>query len=37
MLVSGPALGITGGHCDSNLLAPEYKEASDGVPTASSE
>jgi imidazolonepropionase-like amidohydrolase len=31
MLVSGPALGITGGHCDSNLLAPEYKEASDGV------
>jgi imidazolonepropionase-like amidohydrolase len=31
MLVSGPALGITGGHCDSNLLAPEYKEVSDGV------
>jgi imidazolonepropionase-like amidohydrolase len=31
MLVSGPALGITGGHCDSNLLAPEYDEASDGV------
>ena len=22
--VSGPALGITGGHCDSNLLAPEF-------------
>ena len=21
---SGPALGITGGHCDNNLLAPEY-------------
>jgi len=31
LLVSGPALGITGGHCDSNLLAPEYQEASDGV------
>ena len=31
MLASGPALGITGGHCDSNLLAPEYKESSDGV------
>jgi imidazolonepropionase-like amidohydrolase len=31
MLVSGPALGITGGHCDSNLLAPEYNEASEGV------
>ena len=31
MLVSGPALGITGGHCDNNLLAPEYKEVSDGV------
>jgi imidazolonepropionase-like amidohydrolase len=24
MLVSGPALGITGGHCDENLLAPEF-------------
>jgi imidazolonepropionase-like amidohydrolase len=31
MLVSGPALGITGGHCDSNLLAPEYNEVSEGV------
>jgi imidazolonepropionase-like amidohydrolase len=30
LLVSGPALGITGGHCDENLLAPEfhYLEAS---------
>jgi imidazolonepropionase-like amidohydrolase len=30
MFVSGPALGITGGHCDNNLLAPEfhYKEES---------
>lgn len=31
MFVSGPSLGITGGHCDSNLLPPEYKEKSDGV------
>lgn len=31
MLVSGPALGITGGHCDENLLAPEYHYASQGV------
>lgn len=28
---SGPALGITGGHCDSNLLAPEYRHFSPGV------
>lgn len=31
MLVSGPSLGITGGHCDSNLLPPEYQDRSDGV------
>jgi imidazolonepropionase-like amidohydrolase len=31
MLVSGPALGITGGHCDSNLLAPEFRYSSPGV------
>ena len=31
MLVSGPALGITGGHCDDNLLAPEYHERGEGV------
>jgi imidazolonepropionase-like amidohydrolase len=31
MLVSGPALGITGGHCDDNLLAPEFKYESPGV------
>jgi imidazolonepropionase-like amidohydrolase len=31
MLASGPALGITGGHCDSNMLAPEYDERSEGV------
>ncbi len=31
MLVSGPAIGITGGHCDENLLAPEYNEKAEGV------
>jgi imidazolonepropionase-like amidohydrolase len=31
MLVSGPSLGITGGHCDDNLLAPEFKYESMGV------
>jgi len=31
MRVSGPALGITGGHCDNNLLPPEYDASSDGV------
>jgi len=31
MLVSGPALGITGGHCDTNLLAPEFHYLSAGV------
>ena len=31
MRVSGPALGITGGHCDNNLLAPEYHSSRDGV------
>ena len=31
MLVSGPALGITGGHCDDNLLAPEYHQVAPGV------
>jgi imidazolonepropionase-like amidohydrolase len=31
MLVSGPALGITGGHCDENLLPFEYHITSDGV------
>jgi imidazolonepropionase-like amidohydrolase len=30
-LVSGPALGITGGHCDNNLLPFEYHASSDGV------
>jgi imidazolonepropionase-like amidohydrolase len=31
MLVSGPALGITGGHCDENLLPIEYHVVGDGV------
>jgi imidazolonepropionase-like amidohydrolase len=31
MLVSGPALSITGGHCDNNLLPYEYHATSDGV------
>ncbi len=31
MLVSGPALGITGGHCDHNLLPPEFNYSSQGV------
>jgi imidazolonepropionase-like amidohydrolase len=31
MLVSGPALSITGGHCDNNLLPFEYHATEDGV------
>jgi imidazolonepropionase-like amidohydrolase len=31
MLVSGPALSITGGHCDDNMLAPEFERAAEGV------
>jgi imidazolonepropionase-like amidohydrolase len=31
MLVSGPPLGITGGHCDNNLLPFEYHATEDGV------
>jgi imidazolonepropionase-like amidohydrolase len=31
MLVSGPALGITGGHCDNNLLPSEYHYTAQGV------
>lgn len=31
MLVSGPALGITGGHCDNNLLPYEFHHQADGV------
>jgi imidazolonepropionase-like amidohydrolase len=31
MLVSGPALSITGGHCDENLLPIQYHLVADGV------
>ena len=31
MLVSGPALGITGGHCDDNLLPSEFHFRAEGV------
>ncbi len=31
MRVSGPSLGITGGHCDNNLLPVQYQERSEGV------
>lgn len=29
--VSGPAIGITGGHCDNNLLPAEYHARADGI------
>jgi imidazolonepropionase-like amidohydrolase len=31
LYVSGPPLGITGGHCDENLLAPEFHFREEGV------
>jgi len=31
MIVSGPPLGITGGHCDDNLLPSEYHKVGQGV------
>ena len=31
MAVSGPSLGITGGHCDRNSLNSSFEERSDGV------
>jgi imidazolonepropionase-like amidohydrolase len=31
LFVSGPPLGITGGHCDNDLLAPEFKFRDEGV------
>ena len=31
MVVSGPPLGITGGHCDNNLLPPQMDVRADGV------
>src|SRR5258706_9774959 len=31
MVASGPALGITGGHCDENLLPPAFHFQGEGV------
>src|SRR5437867_10243597 len=31
MQVSGPPLGITGGHCDSNLLPPQFHYSAEGA------
>jgi imidazolonepropionase-like amidohydrolase len=31
LLVSGPSMGITGGHCDDNLLPYEYHSTSPGI------
>ena len=31
ILAAGPALGITGGHCDDNMLAPEFQHSAEGV------
>ncbi len=31
LMVSGPALGITGGHCDNNLLPAEWNAKGEGV------
>ncbi len=31
ILAAGPSLGITGGHCDNNLLPSEYGAKADGV------
>ncbi|ACT60524.1 Xaa-Pro dipeptidase [Hirschia baltica] len=31
IIASGPSLGITGGHCDSNLLPFEYQNKAEGV------
>lgn len=28
---SGPAIGVTGGHCDENLLAPQFHYTAEGV------
>lgn len=37
IIASGPSLGITGGHCDDNLLAPEYHYTAEGVADGISE
>ncbi len=31
ILAAGVAIGITGGHCDDNMLAPEFKHSAEGV------
>lgn len=31
MFVAGPSLGVTGGHCDNNLLPYEYHDTGEGV------
>jgi imidazolonepropionase-like amidohydrolase len=31
IFASGPAIGITGGHCDENNLAPEFNYSAEGV------
>jgi imidazolonepropionase-like amidohydrolase len=31
LVVSGPGIGITGGHCGGNLLAPEFRQTSLGT------
>jgi imidazolonepropionase-like amidohydrolase len=31
MRASGPSIGITGGHCDNNLLPAEYAEVAEGI------
>jgi imidazolonepropionase-like amidohydrolase len=31
IVASGPSLGITGGHCDNNYLAPEFLHKAEGV------
>ena len=31
IIASGPALSITGGHCDNNLLPYSYHATADGV------
>lgn len=31
ILASGPALGITGGHCDENVLPPDFHYSAEGV------
>ena len=37
MRVSGPSVGITGGHCDNNLLPPEAGQFSEGVADGAAE